>query len=176
MKIETASIPDLLVIEAEPRRDERGYFARIFDQALLAASGVRFTPRESSTSFNTRRGTLRGLHYQIAPAAETKLVRCTRGAIFDVVVDLRRKSPTFRRWFATDLTADNLRTLLVPPGCAHGFITLADGSEVFYQIDVPYAPDLARGVRWNDPAFSIAWPLDPVIIAERDAAYSDFAP
>ena len=176
MRIAAAPIRDVLILDPEPHQDERGYFARVYDQSLLAARGVRFTPRESSTSFNSKRGTLRGLHYQIPPAAEIKLVRCTRGAVYDVVADLRPQSPTFRQWFSAELTANNLRTLLVPSGCAHGFITLADESEVFYQIDAPFSPHLARGVRWNDPAFAIAWPLDPVVIAERDANHPDFTP
>jgi dTDP-4-dehydrorhamnose 3,5-epimerase len=176
MKILETTIPDLLVFEAEPAADSRGFFARVYDQALLDARGVRFSARENSTSFNVKRGTLRGLHYQLPPGAETKLVRCTRGAIFDVVVDLRPGSPSFRKWYGADLTAANLRSLLVPPGCAHGFITLEDASEVFYQIDAAFAPGLARGARWNDPVFAISWPLKPAVIAERDANYPDFVP
>jgi dTDP-4-dehydrorhamnose 3,5-epimerase len=176
MRISETDIPGLLLLETEVLRDERGYFARIFDEAELTARGIAFATRQSSLSFNARRGTLRGLHYQIAPAAETKLVRCLRGAVFDVAVDLRPQSGTFTRWHGCELSGDNMHALLIPPGCAHGFVTLADKSELLYQIDTPYAPELARGVRWNDPAFAIAWPLQPAVIAPRDAAYPDFAP
>ncbi len=174
MKLAATPIADVLVIEAEPHYDQRGYFARTFDDAIFAAHGMAFRPRQCSTSFNRQRGTLRGLHYQLPPAEEMKLVRCTRGAVFDVAVDLRPRSPSFRQWFGLELSAENLRGLLVPRGCAHGFITLADASEVSYHIDMPFAPDRACGVRWNDPAFAIAWPLEPRVIAPRDAAYPDF--
>jgi dTDP-4-dehydrorhamnose 3,5-epimerase len=176
VRFEPTAIPDLLCVEAEPLRDERGHFARIFDDALLAAQGVAFVTRQCSTSLNAKRGTLRGLHYQAAPAEELKLVRCTSGAIFDVVVDLRPQSASFRRWCGFELTADNLRSLVIPRGCAHGFLTLADASEVYYQIDTPYARELVRGVRWNDPAFAIDWPFAPLVMTARDAGYPDFAP
>jgi len=176
MRLEPTEIEQLFRVEAEPQRDERGSFARTFDDALFAKAGVAFQTRQCSTSFNLKRGTLRGMHYQAAPAEETKLVRCTRGAIFDVVIDLRPASKSFKRWQGSELSADNLRGLLIPRGCAHGFITLADASEIFYQIDTPFMPELFRAVRWNDPAFGIAWPLQPVVITPRDAALPDFAP
>lgn len=176
MKLTATALPEVFVVEAAPQRDARGYFARIFDDAVLAAAGMPLAIRQSSVSFNVKRATLRGMHYQVPPAAETKLVRCTRGAVFDVAVDLRRDSPSFRRWFGVELSAENLRGLLVPRGCAHGFITLADASEVLYEIDAPHAPEHARGVRWNDPAFAIAWPLAPAVIAPRDAGFPDFQP
>ena len=176
MRLEPTGIADLFLVEAEPQRDERGSFARTFDDALFAKAGVTFHTRQCSASFNLKRGTLRGLHYQAAPAEEVKLVRCTRGAIFDVAVDLRPHSKSFRGWHGAELSADNLRGLLVPRGCAHGFITLADASEVFYQIDTPFEPELFRAVRWNDPAFGIVWPLEPLVIAPRDASLPDFAP
>ena len=176
MKLVPTTLAGVVVVEAEPARDERGYFARTYDDAVFERHGVPLTTRQCSISFNAQRGTLRGLHYQADPAPETKLVRCTRGAIFDVAVDLRPDSPTFRQWFGLELTADNARALLIPPRCAHGFLTLADASEVLYQIDTPYAPELSRGLRWNDPAFAIAWPFAPLVIATRDASYPDFAP
>jgi dTDP-4-dehydrorhamnose 3,5-epimerase len=176
MRLTATPISGILIAEAESQHDERGYFARTFDESVFAASGISFMTRQCSTSFNDKRGTLRGLHYQLSPAEEMKLVRCTRGAIFDVAVDLRRQSPTFQQWFGLELTADNLQALLVPRGCAHGFLTLLDASEVFYQIDAGFAPELARGIRWNDPAFRIDWPIEPAVILPRDAAYSDFIP
>ena len=174
MKLVPTKIAGVLVVETEPAHDERGYFARTFDDEVFARHGAPLVTRQCSTSFNARRGTLRGLHYQTDPAPETKLVRCTRGAIFDVVVDLRPGSPTFRQWLGLELTAENASALLIPPHCAHGFLTLGDASEVLYQIDTPYAPELSRGVRWNDPAFAIGWPFEPHVIAPRDASYPDF--
>jgi len=176
MRLTSTPISGMLIVEAESQHDERGYFARTFDESAFAASGISFITRQCSTSFNAKRGTLRGLHYQLSPAEEMKLVRCTRGAIFDVAVDLRRQSLTFQQWFGLELTADNLQALLVPKGCAHGFLTLVDASEVFYQIDARFAPECARGVRWNDPAFRIKWPIEPAVILPRDATYPDFIP
>jgi dTDP-4-dehydrorhamnose 3,5-epimerase len=151
--------------------DERGFFARSFCAAEFAAQGLAPVMSQCSVSFNAAKGTLRGLHYQTAPHAEEKLVRCTRGAIFDVIVDLRPGSPTYREWYGTELTADNHRALYVPKGFAHGFVTLADAAEVYYMISVPYAAGFAAGVRWNDPAVGIRWPLAPAVISERDAGF-----
>ena len=151
--------------------DERGFFARSFCPEEFAARGLPGRMPQSSVSYNRRRGTLRGLHFQAAPHAEEKLVRCTAGAIFDVIVDLRESSPTRHCWVGFELTAENRRALFVPKDFAHGFITLADRSEVLYMMSVPYAPGFERGVRWNDPAFGIEWPLEPSHIAARDAAY-----
>lgn len=167
------------VVEPERIQDARGFFARTFSADEFAAHGLDARVEQCSTSFNARRGTLRGLHYQATPHAEAKLVRCTRGAIYDVAVDLRADSPTYLRWVAAELTADNGRALYVPEGCAHGFQTLADASEVLYQISSAYVPEAARGVRWDDPAFAIEWPPAPPggrTMAERDAQYPDFAP
>ncbi|HTV97857.1 MAG TPA: dTDP-4-dehydrorhamnose 3,5-epimerase family protein [Steroidobacteraceae bacterium] len=151
--------------------DERGFFARSFCAEEFAARGLAAAMPQSSVSFNARRATLRGMHYRAEPHAEDKLVRCTAGAVYDVVVDLRPGSATHRRWFATELTAENRRSLYVPKGCAHGFITLADATEVLYMISVPHVAGFDRGVRWNDPLLGIAWPLEPAVIAARDAAY-----
>jgi dTDP-4-dehydrorhamnose 3,5-epimerase len=156
------------------QEDERGSFARTFCRDELGGRGLVAEVAQSSVSRTHRRGTLRGLHYQAAPHGEVKLVRCTRGAVHDVIVDLRPGSPTFRAHFATRLDDRDGAALYVPEGCAHGFLTLADDCEVAYQMSTPYHPESARGVRWNDPAFGIAWPFEPVLIAERDRAYPDF--
>ncbi|HET7233283.1 MAG TPA: dTDP-4-dehydrorhamnose 3,5-epimerase [Longimicrobium sp.] len=165
------------VLEQDRREDERGYFARTWCANELAAHGLNAALAQCSVSFNARAGTLRGMHYQAAPHAEAKVVRCTRGAIHDVIVDLRPESPTFRRWYAAELSEENGAALYVPEGFAHGFQTLVDATEVLYMISEFYAPESGRGVRWNDPAFGIEWPhADPRILAPRDAGYPDFAP
>jgi dTDP-4-dehydrorhamnose 3,5-epimerase len=167
------------VVEPERMEDERGFFARTFSSGEFAARGLDGRVEQCSTSFNAKVGTLRGLHYQSAPHGEAKLVRCTRGAIYDVAVDLRPESPSYLRWFGLELSADDGRALFVPEGCAHGFQTLVDAAEVLYQISAPYVPAAARGVRWDDPAFGIEWPPEPPggrTIAPRDAGYPDFAP
>ena len=158
-------------IEMTRMEDERGFFARSYSAQEFAAHGLPADMPECSVSFNSRRGTLRGMHFQAAPPAEDKLVRCTAGAIFDVIVDLRAGSPTLRQWLGTELTSENRRSVFIPKGFAHGFITLSDASEVLYMISVPYAAGFERGVRWNDPALAIEWPTDPVVISARDAAY-----
>lgn len=163
------------LIESQRQEDERGWFARTFCEHEFAAHGLPQSFSQCSTSFNRRRGTLRGMHYQVAPHAEAKLVRCTRGAIFDVAVDLRPDSLTFRKWFAAELTAENGRALYIPEGCAHGFQTLADDTEILYQIAGEFQPASARGVRWNDPAFGIEWPrLADVLLNARDQRYVNF--
>jgi dTDP-4-dehydrorhamnose 3,5-epimerase len=164
------------VIDPEPFEDARGLFARTWCRRELQARGLDPAIAQCSTSFNKRKGTLRGLHYQVPPAAETKIVRCTRGALYDVIVDLRPDSPTFLGHVAVVLTADNRRMLYVPKGFAHGFQTLEDATEVFYQISEFAAPEHARGVRWNDPLFAIPWPADERTIIERDRNYPDFRP
>jgi dTDP-4-dehydrorhamnose 3,5-epimerase len=169
-------VDGVLVVELERFEDERGSFARTFDIAQFAERGLDVRVDQCSTSFNARAGTLRGMHYQAAPHGEVKLVRCTRGAIFDAVVDLRPESPSFMGWFGAELSAENGDALYIPEGCAHGFLTLADASEVLYQIATPYVPEATRGVRWSDPAFGIEWPAAPLIMSQRDAEYPDFAP
>ena len=164
------------VVGLERLSDGRGHFARTFSTAAFAERGMDGAIAECSTSFNRRAGTLRGLHYQAEPHAEAKLVRCTRGAIFDVALDLRPQSPTYLRWHATELSEDNGDALFVPAGCAHGFQTLRDDTEILYQISAPYAPAAGRGVRWDDPAFGISWPAAPPggrTLSERDAGYPD---
>lgn len=166
-----SSLPGAFLIDLERDSDERGFFARAYCAQEFAAKGLGTVLHQCSVSYNTRKGTLRGMHYQSAPHEEHKLVRCTAGAIFDVIVDVRPGSLSYRRWFATELTAQNRRSLFVPPGFAHGFITLSDDAEVYYMISVPHAPQHARGFRWNDPAFAIEWPLVPSVISARDAGY-----
>jgi dTDP-4-dehydrorhamnose 3,5-epimerase len=172
-------VAGVLVVEPERIEDERGFFARTFSAEEFADLGLDGRVNQCSTSFNARAGTLRGLHFQMAPHGEAKLVRCTRGAIFDVAVDLRPDSPSYLRWFGSELSADDGRALFVPEGCAHGFQTLVDASEVLYQISTPHMPEAARGVRWDDPAFAIEWPPPPPAgrtMSPRDAEYPDFAP
>lgn len=154
--------------------DERGFFARTFCVQELAAHGLEPGVVQRSISYNKVRGTLRGMHYQIAPHEETKLVSCLRGAVFDVVLDLRPTSPTYRRWAGVNLTADGFEALYVPKGCGHGFVTLTDDAVVHYEISEFHHPECARGVRFDDPAFDIGWPLPPVVINQRDRGYADF--
>jgi dTDP-4-dehydrorhamnose 3,5-epimerase len=163
------------VIDLEPREDERGFFARAWCADEFAERGLTTRVAQSNVSFNRRQGTVRGMHYQAAPHAEAKLVRCTRGAIFDVIVDLRADSPTYKRWAGVELSADNHRALYVPEGFAHGYQTLVPETETFYQVSEFYAPAAERGVRWNDPAFAIDWP-DPgsAFLSEKDAAWPNF--
>ena len=176
MRFTPSELPGTVIVDIEEHVDDRGLFARTFSEEEFASAGLPTRFVQSSVSFNTRRGTLRGLHYQAPPMPEGKLVRCTRGAVHDVVVDLRPSSATFLRWISVELTAENRRAIYVPPGCAHGFQTLMDDSEVFYQMTELYAPELARGVRWNDPMFRIEWPIAEPTISERDATYPDFEP
>ena len=159
------------IIEPERIEDERGFFARTWCQHEFEARGLNARLAQCNISFNTMKGTLRGMHYQIAPHEETKLVRCTMGAIYDVIVDLRPASPTFKQWEAVELTAGNRRMLYIPGGFAHGFQTLGDETEVFYQMSEFYHPGSSRGARWNDPAFGIAWPLTISTISQRDRSY-----
>jgi dTDP-4-dehydrorhamnose 3,5-epimerase len=176
VKIVATELPEAKLVELERIEDERGFFARSFCARDFQAEGLDPCMAQCNVSYNRRRGTLRGMHFQRAPHAEAKLVRCTRGSIYDVIVDLRPDSPSFRRWLAVELTDENRRALYVPRGFAHGFQTLADDCEVFYQMSEFYVPDAATGVRWNDPAFAIAWPIANPILSPRDASYPDFAP
>ncbi len=158
-------------VEPQPVADERGFFARTWCQQEFAERGLETRLVQCSVSVSPRRGTLRGMHYQAPPHGEVKLVRCTRGAVYDVVVDLRADSPTLGRWQAVELTADNRWALYIPPGVAHGFLTLVDDCEVYYQMSEFYHAAAARGVRWNDPAFAIEWPAAVTTISDRDAQY-----
>jgi len=162
------------MVAPERAEDHRGFFARTWCAEEFAARGLVDYWAQCSVSFNNRRGTLRGLHYQRAPHAEAKLVRCTAGALYDVVVDLRPSSSTYLKHVAVELSASNRLMVYVPEGCAHGFQTLQDGSEVFYQISAPYSKEHAAGVRWDDPAFGISWPYPDPIMSDRDRDYPDF--
>jgi len=159
------------LIDLEAHQDERGAFARLWDGALFAERGLEPGLAQVSVSWNPKAGTLRGLHFQLPPYEETKLVRCIRGAIFDVIVDLRAGSPSYLQWEGFELTEGNRRQLYIPKGFAHGFETLADESEVLYFISTPYAPTASGGLRWNDPALGIAWPAEPGIVSERDRTW-----
>lgn len=179
MKFSETELNGVWLIEMEPIVDERGWFARTFDADSFAARNIDISVVQCNTSFNERTGTLRGMHYQREPHSESKLVRCVRGAVFDAVVDLRRDSPTYLKWFATELSDRNRRMLYIPAGLAHGFQTLLDGAELHYQMGHAYVPEASTGVRWDDPAFAIEWPTPPQggrIISERDRAYPDYEP
>ncbi len=171
-------LPGAWVIEPERLGDERGWFARTFDAQEFEAHGLNPAVVQCNASFNASKGTLRGMHYQAEPHGESKLVRCVRGAIFDVAVDVRSGSPTLGRWHAAELSAENGRAFYIPAGLAHGFQSLADDCEVLYQMGNPYVPDAGRGVRWDDPAFGIEWPEPGGVrtISERDRSYPDFEP
>lgn len=174
MQFAQLKLPGAYVIEPELRADHRGFFARTFCRDEFAAHGLVATFVQSNVSFNHKAGTLRGMHFQADPSPEVKLVRCTMGAAFDVIVDLRRDSPTYRQWVGVELTAENRRAVYIPAGFAHGFQTLTDGTELFYQMSEFYVPALAAGVRWDDPALGIAWPpCEQRIIADRDLAFPD---
>jgi dTDP-4-dehydrorhamnose 3,5-epimerase len=175
MNFRETAIEGVWVVEPERHEDERGFFARTWDVDEFARRGLDSGLVQCSISYNRRRGTLRGMHYQAAPHEEAKLVRCTSGSIFDVAVDLRSGSATFGRWVGTELSAENRLAMYVPEGCAHGFLTLTDDSEVAYQISAFHAPDAARGVRWDDPALGIDWPAEVLVINERDRSYPDFS-
>jgi dTDP-4-dehydrorhamnose 3,5-epimerase len=162
------------IVEPEKLEDERGFFARTWCRREFSEHGLNPGLAQCSISFNSKRGTVRGMHYQLPPHEEAKLVRCTRGAIYDVIIDLRPQSPTFKQWFAAELTENNRRMLYIPEAFAHGFQTLADDSEVAYYISEFYAPECASGVRWNDLAFGIRWPIDARIISQKDQSYPDF--
>jgi len=163
------------LIDAEASEDERGSFFRSFCKREFEAHGLPGTFVQCSISRNRKRGTLRGMHFQSDPKPEGRLVRCIRGGVYDVIVDLRRKSSTFCRWFGAELSESNRRALYVPPGFAHGFQTLTDDSDLLYQMTEFYEKDLAAGVRWNDPAFGISWPLEVTAMSERDRGFPDFA-
>ena len=167
-------LEDVIIIGTENHVDHRGVFARTFCQQEFEANGLNARIAQCNISFNARKGTLRGLHYQEPPFSEVKLVRCTRGSVYDVIVDLRRQSPTFKEWIGVTLDAEFRNMVYIPEGCAHGFLTLEDNSEIFYQMSAFYSPGSARGVRWNDPAFQINWPGDAAVISERDSSYPDF--
>jgi len=156
------------VIDPTPHQDDRGRFLRAWCAKEFAENGINFVPLQANMGLSVRKGTVRGMHFQEAPALEAKLVRCTRGAMFDVVLDLRPGSSSYRKWCGVELSADNARMLYVPEGCGHGYQTLADGTEMYYMASAPYTPSAARGVRFDDPGFGIQWPLEPTVVSEQD--------
>lgn len=172
----TGKLTGLFVIDIERLTDERGFFARSWCAEEFQAHGIPEPPVQASISYNRTRGTLRGLHFQRRPGREAKLLRCVRGSVFDVVVDLRADSPTFLQHQTVILSAENCRALYVPPGIAHGFQTLEDDTEVHYQMTDAYRPDLGDGIRWDDPRLSIPWPMPPTVMSARDRSYPDFNP
>ena len=176
MQFHELDLPGAFRVDLEPVADERGFFARAWCEREFAEHGLEPRLAQCNLSYNRSAGTLRGLHLQLPPFAETKFVRCVRGAIYDVLLDLRPASTTFGRWAAVTLTADNRQAVYVPRGFAHGFQALADDSEVFYQISEFYAPEQARGVRWNDPRFAVEWPRPVSAISAKDRSYPDFDP
>jgi dTDP-4-dehydrorhamnose 3,5-epimerase len=174
MRFDETRVKGVFEVHIEPRSDERGFFARSWCQQEFEGKNLNPRVAQCNVSFNAKKGTLRGMHYQAAPFPEAKLVRCTSGSIYDVVLDLRPDSPTYKRWVGVIVTAEKRNMVYVPEGCAHGFLTLADETEIFYQMSEFYRPELARGVRWNDPAFGIVWPDDATEMSERDRTYPDF--
>ncbi len=161
-------------IDLDVRKDDRGFFARSFCQQEFATHGLRTVIAQSNVSFNAKKGTLRGMHFQVAPKAEAKLVRCTRGALYDVIIDLRPGSQTYCAWTAVELTAENGRMLYIPEGFAHGFQTFENNTEVFYQMFEFYSPEHASGVRWDDPAFGISWPFPNPVMSDKDRMYPEY--
>jgi dTDP-4-dehydrorhamnose 3,5-epimerase len=178
MRFEASPLPGVWVIELDPIRDERGWFARSFDVEEFTARGLEMSVAQCNASYTSRRGTLRGLHYQLAPHGEPKLVRCVHGAAFHVALDLRPESPSYRRWHGVELSAENLRALYLPAGVAHGSQTLVDDCALLYLMGHCHVPAAARGVRWDDPAFAIRWPATadgaPPLLSQRDSSFPDW--
>lgn len=174
MKFTDTGLLGAFLIESQPVWDERGFFARTYCCKEFADHGLNHNLVQCNISYNKMRGILRGMHFQRAPHAEAKLVRCNQGALYDVIIDLRSDSKTFTKWFGVELTAENRKALFIPEGFAHGFLTLQDDTEVLYQMSEFFHPECAAGVRWDDPAFSISWPGSVISISERDKSYPDF--
>ena len=162
------------MIELEKWEDERGFFARAWDKKIFGGNDLSQQIVQSNISYNKKKGTLRGMHYQLHPHAEVKYVRCTRGKAYQVALDLRKESKTFKHWIAIELTNENYKMLYVPEGFALGFQALEDNTELFYQVSQYYAPEFERGVRWNDPSFKISWPMEPTVISKKDASWEDY--
>jgi dTDP-4-dehydrorhamnose 3,5-epimerase len=174
MRFTETALVGVVTIALDAAEDERGFFARTFCDDEFFRAGIAMQPRQINLSHNIQAFTLRGMHYQEVSQGESKLIQCVRGRIFDVALDLRCDSPTYRRWFGIELAPDQRRMIFIPEGCAHGFLTLEDASDVFYVMGNAYAPEAGRGVRWNDPAFGIVWPAPPRVISSRDDKYPDF--
>jgi len=167
-------IPGSYVIELDKREDDRGFFARLFCEKEFAEHGLETRFMQGNNSLSLSKGTLRGMHYQQSPAEEVKLVRCVRGAVFDVLLDLRPDSPTYKAHFGVELSSDNRKMLYIPRGCAHGFYTLVGDSELVYLVSAPYSPEFEKGVRFDDPAFNIVWPSQPLVVSDRDMRHPDY--
>ena len=174
MNFTELSLPGAFVVDIQPMTDERGFFARGWCRKEFEAHGLASDFVQRNIGFSPRKGTLRGMQYQVSPHAEIKLVRCTRGAVCDVIVDLREESHTFRKWHAVELSADNHRMIYVPEGFAHGYLTVIDESEIYYDTTCFFAPESARGVRFDDPSFGIDWPASPLLLSDKDRSYPDF--
>ena len=168
-------LKDAYIIDIEPFEDERGFFARAWCQNELKAQGLNPRLSQANLSYNKQKGTLRGMHFQRPPHAEVKIVRCIRGALYDVIIDIRPESPTYKQWTGVELSADNRRVLYVPEGFAHGFITLQDDTEAMYLVSEFYTPGAEGGLRWNDPAFNIEWPVEMTVISDKDNSWPDFS-
>lgn len=175
MHLKPTPINGLIELDVAPHEDERGGFARTYDEETFARAGLPTHWPQCNISWNRQRGTLRGMHFQAVPKEESKLVRCISGRIFDVAVDIRRSSPTYRAWFGVELSAIKRNALFIPAGFAHGFLTLEDDSDVYYQMGAAYDSALQRGLRWNDPSLAIAWPFPPLCISAHDASFPDYA-
>lgn len=176
MKFNPTPLKDAFTIDLEKRGDDRGFFARFFCEREFADHGCETRFVQANNSLSGKRGTLRGLHYQLAPAAEVKVVRCIRGALWDVIIDIRPDSPSYSKWFGAELSAENRRMMYVPRGFAHAILTLTDDAEALYMVSDFYAPQEERGIRWNDPHFGVEWPIEPVEISGKDAVWPDFDP
>jgi len=176
MKFTASRIPGAWIIDITAIHDHRGFFAMTWLPDDFRKHGIDPPLAQCNLAFNHKRGTLRGMHFQAAPYAQAKIIRCTRGGLLDVIVDLRPESPTYRQWDAVELTADNHRMFYMPEGIAHGYLTLADETEAYYHASTPWQPSAESGVRWNDPAFAISWPFAPVLISDKDAAWPDHVP
>lgn len=174
MKFTETKLKGAFIVEIEKLTDDRGFFARAWCRKEFEAHGLTSAVVQANVSFNRKRGTLRGMHYQIAPFQESKLIRCTRGAIYDVIIDLRPESPTYKKWIGVELTADNYTLFFVPEDFAHGFITLMDDTEITYQVSQFYTPGSEKGIRFNDPTFNIQWPLEVSVISDKDSNWPDF--
>jgi dTDP-4-dehydrorhamnose 3,5-epimerase len=174
MRFNETPLPGAYLIDLEKRSDERGFFARLFCEEEFKNQGLESRFIQANNSLSTQKGTLRGLHYQLEPMAESKLVRCTKGSLYDLILDLRPTSPTFGRSFGATLSAENRLMMYVPKGFAHGFLTLEDNSELLYFVSQTYSKELERGIRWNDPRFNMKWPDTPRVVSERDQAHPDF--
>ena len=176
MKFTKINLNDAYVIEIEKKEDERGFFTRTFDKKSFTDLNLETNLFQNNISFNKKAKTLRGMHYQKYPNEEVKIIRCTKGKIFDVIIDLRSDSNSFKKWFGIELTSENYKMLYVPKGFAHGFLTLEDNSEIFYQMSDCFVPKSALGIPWNDPSIGIKWPFTPSIISQRDNSYSPIIP